>query len=159
MSKKKLEVEPVAADDPDLANPVTEESASAEPPSPDSVAEAVKAEPRDPEQIQAEIEQTRAELGETVAQLAEKADVKAQAKKKIDETTAGAQEKVASATGTAKAKAWEYSARAQDATPDSAQAAAQQAARSARENPIPAALGAFALAFLIGWLLRRRSQG
>ena len=42
-----------------------------------------------PEQIEAEIEETREELGETVAALAEKADVKKQAKQKAEEIKAG----------------------------------------------------------------------
>jgi hypothetical protein len=39
---------------------------------------------RDPEQMRAEIERTRHELGDTVAQLAYRADVKAQAREKVD---------------------------------------------------------------------------
>jgi uncharacterized protein DUF3618 len=39
---------------------------------------------RTPEQIRADIKQTREELGETVEQLAAKTDVKAHAKAKID---------------------------------------------------------------------------
>ena len=43
---------------------------------------------RDPEQIQREIERTRAELAATVAAVAEKADVKTQAKRRVEETQA-----------------------------------------------------------------------
>ena len=39
----------------------------------------------DPEALKAEIEQTREELGDTVEQLAEKADVKSQAKARIEQ--------------------------------------------------------------------------
>ena len=39
---------------------------------------------RDPEKMRAEIERTRHELGDTVAQLAYRADVKAQAREKVD---------------------------------------------------------------------------
>ena len=42
-------------------------------------------ESRDPEQIREDIEQTREELGETVAAVAEKSDVKQQAKAKAEE--------------------------------------------------------------------------
>ncbi len=126
-------------------------------PAPDSTAESAKGEPRDPEQIKAEIQETREELGETVAALAEKADVKAQARKKVSETKATAQEKVAEVTGTAKAKAGEFSEKAQGATPESANAAARQGAQAARGNPVPtAAAGALFLGFLLGWLLGRR---
>ena len=41
---------------------------------------------REPEQIRSEIEETREQLGETVEALAEKADVKGQAKAKVEET-------------------------------------------------------------------------
>lgn len=43
---------------------------------------------RDPEQIERDIERTRKELADTVAAVAEKADVKGQAKLKVDETKA-----------------------------------------------------------------------
>ena len=46
-------------------------------------AEATAGETKSPEQIQADIEQTREELGDTVEALAEKTDVKAQAKSRI----------------------------------------------------------------------------
>ena len=39
---------------------------------------------RDPDQLRADIERTRHELGDTVAQLAYRADVKAQAREKVD---------------------------------------------------------------------------
>jgi ElaB/YqjD/DUF883 family membrane-anchored ribosome-binding protein len=42
-------------------------------------------ETRDPEEIREEIESRRQELGETVAALAEKADVKAKAKDKVED--------------------------------------------------------------------------
>ena len=45
---------------------------------------------RSPEEIQAEIEATREELGETVAEIAEKTDVKKQAKRKVNEAKAKA---------------------------------------------------------------------
>lgn len=41
---------------------------------------------RDPEQIQRDIERTREELAATVAAVAEKADVKTQARRRVDET-------------------------------------------------------------------------
>ena len=125
-------------------------------------------EERSPEEIQADIEATRLELGDTVAELADKADVKKQAKRKVTETKAKAaakaeelKQKAAAQTGAAKAKV-------ADAAPDSAQDGAQhasqaaqqaaaQAAQTARDNPMPtAALGAFAGGLVVGWLLGRR---
>jgi Protein of unknown function (DUF3618) len=59
--------------------------------------EAVETETRTPEEIEADIERTRREMGDTVAAVAEKADVKAQAKLKVDEAKARVKEKVGSA--------------------------------------------------------------
>lgn len=94
-------------------------------------------ETREPEQIKAEIEDTREDLGDTVAALAEKTDVKAQAKKKADETKEQAQAKLNEASATAKTTLSELPEKAQ-------------------QNPLPyaaAAVGALAAI----WLLRRRS--
>jgi ElaB/YqjD/DUF883 family membrane-anchored ribosome-binding protein len=72
--------------------------------------------------------------------------VKAQARRKLDETKAQVRQRVSSASG-----------RAQEATPESAGAAASQVSQTARENPVPtAAAGALLVGFLIGWLLGRR---
>jgi ElaB/YqjD/DUF883 family membrane-anchored ribosome-binding protein len=51
-------------------------------------------EPTEAEQLRDEIAETREELGETVEALAAKADVKAQARAKVEETKAQAQQKV-----------------------------------------------------------------
>ena len=96
---------------------------------------------RDPDQIQEQIEQTRAELGDTVEALAQKADVKAQAKRKVQET----KDSVADRIGSAK-----------DASPDAAVSAVSGVSRKAQSNPLPlAALGAFAAGFLAGRLSKR----
>ena len=103
-----------------------------------------------PEEIQAEIEATREELGDTFAEIAEKADVKKQAKRKAAETKAKAEETKAKAVS----KAEELKAKA---TPDSAQQVASQAGQAARENPVPtAAIGAFVGGIVVGWVLGRR---
>src|SRR5690349_12018981 len=87
-----------------------------------------------PDDLEREIEQTRQELGDTVEALARKADVKAQAKRKVEETKTNVSEKADELLGKAKS-----------ATPDDASAAASAASQKARENPIPlAAVGAFA---------------
>ena len=102
-------------------------------------------ESRDPEQIQREIEETRKELGDTVEALAEKTDVKAQAKRKVQETQATVAEKKD-----------EFVGKAREASPESATSAATQASQKARENPVPlAALGAFAAGFLAGRVTKR----
>jgi ElaB/YqjD/DUF883 family membrane-anchored ribosome-binding protein len=91
----------------------------------------------DPEQLRREIEEIRRELGETVAQLAHKADVKAQARQKVQEV---------------KANALRH-------TPDSARGGAQQVASRARRHPVPVAtVGALALGFVLGRLVARRGD-
>ncbi len=103
----------------------------------------------DPEQLEREIEQTREQLGDTVEALAEKADVKRQAKRKLNETKATVTDKADDLLGKAK-----------DATPQDAQNAASNAAAAAtdkaRSNPVPvAAIAAFAGGFLIGRITKR----
>ncbi|MGH2883298.1 MAG: DUF3618 domain-containing protein [Solirubrobacteraceae bacterium] len=102
--------------------------------------------PRTPEEIQAEIEQTRAELGDTVGVLAGKADVKAQARDRIAQVRDSAQHKKD-----------ELASRAREVAPDSAGAGAQQLATTVQRKPLPfAAAGAFAAGVLVGRILRRR---
>src|SRR5262249_47278757 len=68
-----------------------------------------------PEQLREEVEQTRQELGDTVEALAEKTDVKTQAKERVN-----------SLKDSALHKKDEFAARAKQATPDSASSGAQQ---------------------------------
>lgn len=62
------------------------------------------ADDKSPEEIEAEIAQTRDELGDTVAELADRADVKKQAKKKVSEAGDQVKEKVEGAKTKATAK-------------------------------------------------------
>jgi len=124
-------------------------------------------EPRSPEQIEAEIEATREELGETVAELADKADVKKQAKRKVDETKA----KVAAKKDEVKQKAAtqkeDAGVKVKQVAPEPAQERVHQASQTAQqvaqagqaagENPVPtAAVGAFVAGLAIGFMLGRR---
>jgi Protein of unknown function (DUF3618) len=103
-------------------------------------------EPRSPEEIRADIEESREEVGDTVEALAAKTDVKAQARDRIEELK-----------GTIRTKADEAKAKAQSSTPESAQQGGQQVVTKVRENPAPVVLGAAVLvAFLIG---RRTARG
>lgn len=103
-------------------------------------------EQRSPEEIQRDIDRTRDELGDTVAAMAQKADVKAQAKGKVTEVKQSVQDKKDELTG-----------KAREATPESASAGAHQAASTAKENPVPLAVGgAFAAGLVLGWLVGRR---
>ena len=105
-------------------------------------------ETKSPEQIRSEIEQTRDELGDTVEALAEKTDVKAQAKNRI-----------AAIKDTAQTKRDEYTAKAKQATPESASAGADQLASTVQDKPLPFAVGAaFAIGCATGWLLTRRQE-
>ena len=82
-------------------------------------------ETRSPDEIRADIEQTREEVGDTVEALAAKTDVKARTRDRVDEVKA-------------KAKA---------STPESG----QEVVAKVREKPAPFVLGAAVLvAFLIG---------
>jgi Protein of unknown function (DUF3618) len=101
-------------------------------------------ETRSPEQIRADIEQTREQLGETVEELAGK-------------PTSGPKPRAASppprtprrpnATNLAKTK---------QAAPDSASAGADQVTAAVKEKSLAFAVGAaFVIALAIGWLLRR----
>ena len=97
-------------------------------------------ETRSPEEIRADIAQTREEVGDTVEALAAKTDVKAQAREKVEEIK-----------GNVRAKADEVKAKAQSSTPESAQQGGRQVVAKVRGNPAPVALGAAVLvAFLIG---------
>jgi ElaB/YqjD/DUF883 family membrane-anchored ribosome-binding protein len=92
---------------------------------------------RTPEEIEAEIETTRADLGETVEALAEKADVKGQAERKLRETKRRAQANLSGPVETARE-------------------VAVRAPQRAKENPVPLAVaaGVGALAAIV-WLRRR----
>jgi len=94
-----------------------------------------------PDEIRQQIQLTREELGQTVEALAEKTDVGAQARRKLEDTKATVTEKREEILGKVK-----------DAAPDSAAAAAAQASHAAQRNPIPLVL---ALGLAAGFALGR----
>jgi ElaB/YqjD/DUF883 family membrane-anchored ribosome-binding protein len=97
-------------------------------------------ESRDPQEIREDIEVTRQEMGETVEALAAKADVKGQAKQKVEDV----KESVS-------AKKEDLLDKAKQASPETVTSSAQEVSHKVRENPWPlAALGAFAAGFLAG---------
>ena len=97
---------------------------------------------RSPDEIRADIEDTREELGDTVEALAAKTDVKGQAKAKVEsvkEKFSGAKDGAA------------------ERTPDSAQQGFAQVKQTAGDNPVPAAaIAAFVGGILVGVILARR---
>jgi ElaB/YqjD/DUF883 family membrane-anchored ribosome-binding protein len=97
---------------------------------------------RSPEEIRADIENTREDLGDTVEALAAKTDVKGQAKAKVESV----KEKVTGAKDGAA-----------DRTPESAQHGFEQVKSTASDNPVPtAAVAAFVGGLLVGVILARR---
>jgi ElaB/YqjD/DUF883 family membrane-anchored ribosome-binding protein len=101
---------------------------------------------RTPEELRADIADTREEVGDTVEALAAKSDVKAQARERLDEVK-----------GNVRAKAEEVKSRARSATPESAQQGGAQAVATVRSNPAPFVLaGAVVVAFLLGRRAGRR---
>jgi uncharacterized protein DUF3618 len=109
------------------------------------VGEAVAADARTPEQIQADIERTRRELGDTVAAVAEKADVKARARARAQET----RERLLN-------KKHAVASKTRAAAPDSADQALHTVARTARENQRALVIAAATLtAFALGRISAR----
>ena len=106
----------------------------------DKASEHPGAQDKSPEELRHDVEETRQQLGDTVEALAEKTDVKTQAKRRID-----------SLKGTARQKQQEARAKAKANAPESASAGAQQVMDVAKQNPVPIATGgAFLAGFLIG---------
>ena len=138
---------------------------------------------RGPEEIRADIEQTREELGDTVEALAAKTDVKARSRAKVDDAKDQAKAKVDEAKQRALSKLDAAKARVNashgdpappapggayvstgvpgaGSGPDVKQRAAdvkRQVARTASDNPVATRIvAAFAAGLLTGLILRRR---
>jgi Protein of unknown function (DUF3618) len=102
---------------------------------------------KSPEQLRAEIEETREELGETAAALAGKTDVKARAREKADELKHSA---------ISKKDALLSKASGGGGPASGGGAALAQLQTTARQNPVPtAALGALIGGFVLGRITRR----
>jgi ElaB/YqjD/DUF883 family membrane-anchored ribosome-binding protein len=90
---------------------------------------------RDPEEIRADIEETREELADTAAALAYKTDVKARAKDRVQEVKSTVKEKA----------------------PSSPCGAATSVTTTVKQNPIPsAAIAAAVLGFALGYVFANR---
>jgi peptidoglycan hydrolase CwlO-like protein len=109
------------------------------------VGTSVENDQKSPEELRREIEKTRQDLGDTAAALAEKTDIRARAKVKLDDlkrTVADKKQSLAQSSGGGEGTAGAAAAAGQAAT---------QAKAKARENPVAtAALGAFAVGFVLG---------
>jgi hypothetical protein len=105
----------------------------------------VEKEQKSPEELRHEVEATRRDLGDTVAALAEKTNIWARAKEKLDHvkrTIADKQQSLAQGGDGGEGTAGLAAAAGQAAT---------QARAKARENPVAtAAVAAFAVGFVIG---------
>ncbi len=110
-----------------------------------------EAEPNEPEQIRAEIEDTREDLGETVEALAKKADVKSQAKAKVNERKQTLNRKQQELKG----KVSDIPRRAGEVKPEDAKHAASQVANQARARPGPTVAVGLVLAFVLVRRVRR----
>lgn len=109
---------------------------------------------RSPEEIRADIEETREELGDTVEALAEKADVKGQARAKADEMKGEARSKVESVKESFSSSGREG---ADGGSADQSAPGVEQLKAKAGENPVQsAAIAAFVAGLLVGVILGRR---
>jgi chromosome segregation ATPase len=112
---------------------------------------------RTPEQIEAEIEQTREDLGDTVAALSEKADVKARVKDKVEERKQAVVDKKDEVLGKAQGARDDLASKAQDASPSSIDPAKVVAtAKETAVKPPVVAAGVFAAGVAVGVLIGRR---
>lgn len=110
---------------------------------------------RTPEQVREEIEQTRTELGDTVAALAEKTDVKAQAKQTVDTAKENVTGRVSEISQNVVDKKDDFVSSVQEATPESASDAGTRVKAFIAENSVAVvAVSGFAL----GWLIRSRTS-
>jgi Protein of unknown function (DUF3618) len=109
--------------------------------------------PSEPEELREEIRETREDLGETTEAPAGKADVKGQARQKLDD----GKERLRQGQEQARAKVTEVRAKAKNVTPEQAREAAGQVAHRAQERPVPFALaGAFVAGLFVGRRLGKR---
>jgi ElaB/YqjD/DUF883 family membrane-anchored ribosome-binding protein len=91
-------------------------------------------------------QKTPEELRDEIEALAEKTDVKAQAKDRVN-----------SIKDSALHKKNEFAARAKQATPESASSGAQQVVSTIKRDPVPfTGIAVFAAGLLVGWLIGRR---
>lgn len=106
---------------------------------------------RTPEEVRAEIEETRTELGDTVEALVAKTDVKGQAKQSVTDAKATVADKVAEVKQTVTDKKDEVTAAAHETTPESVGDTGRRAVALAQDNrPALIVAAAFALGLLIG---------
>jgi hypothetical protein len=111
-----------------------------------------------PEQLRAEIEETREDLGETVEALAAKTDVKTRTRERADELKSAALQKKDELLAKVKRSGPPAGSGAEGSTPAPAGGSAvEQLKGMAEENPVPtAALAAFIGGVAFGRLISRR---
>jgi cell division septum initiation protein DivIVA len=111
-----------------------------------------------PEQLRADIEETRERLAEIADKLTPRAILTAQAKQRLEETRAAVADRAEDLLDTVTDRADELVGKAKDAAPDAALSAVSQAAdeAKARKQPFGAAVVAIALALVGVWAANRR---
>jgi len=110
---------------------------------------------RSAQEIRRDIEHTREELARTAAALAERADVRARAHERIDETRA----RITGRVHDARARVAGGAGTARQATPDSVVSGAKKASTSAQRNPVPiAVVVGVAAGLLLGYLVAARRR-
>jgi ElaB/YqjD/DUF883 family membrane-anchored ribosome-binding protein len=107
--------------------------------------------PSDPDALREDIAETREELGDTVEALSEKADLKGQAKARVEDQRRALRQRQAEA----KARLEGLRGQLSEATPEDARRAAAQAATTAKDRPLPALALALALGLVLGRLTKR----
>lgn len=115
---------------------------------------------KSPEQLRAEIEETRGDLGDTVEALAAKTDVKARARERVEELKQKGQDKkeqLLSKAGRSSTSDSDGTVPAGNgASPPAGPSAVEKLKGAMRENPVPmAALAAFVGGMAFGRLLSR----
>ncbi|WP_433363259.1 DUF3618 domain-containing protein [Actinoplanes sp. CA-142083] len=100
---------------------------------------------QDPQQLRAEIEQTRADLGETVEALAAKTDIKSRAKEAASDATERAKVAASDAAGRAKEAATDAVGKAREKLDESRHIATDRLAPAVREKAQAPGLGRTAL--------------